>query len=95
MLHASTQQTTQLTACRRGFCVDGFAHCVQAPEQPAGYENAMTTLYSRNAAPKPSRRAARTLPQVWSTVRLDLLHLVILLPQSWPSFTICKLLRLW
>jgi hypothetical protein len=36
----------------------------QAPEQPAGYENAWSALDSRNAAPKPSRRTTRNLPQV-------------------------------
>lgn len=37
---------------------------MQAPEQPAGYENAWSALDSRNAAPKPLRRTTRTLPQV-------------------------------
>ncbi len=36
----------------------------QAPEPPKGYENAMTALYSRNAAPRPVRKTARCLPQV-------------------------------
>ena len=36
----------------------------QAPEPPKGYENAMTALYSRNAAPRPVRKIARSLPQV-------------------------------
>ncbi len=38
----------------------------QAPEPPKGYENAMTALYSRNAAPRPVRKTARCLPQVRS-----------------------------
>ena len=45
-----------LTAC--------ILSCMQAPEQPAGYENAWSALDSRNAAPKPSRRTTRNLPQV-------------------------------